>query len=208
MRLLLCLVFLLFPCAVLAAEQIPAGSPAPVELEFSGYRFGQHPAANMVCYSGYCKSQAPGGDGQIDFPFSVYETPGAVSTLSGLAVVNPRYTFWDNHLYRVYFRVDCSPLEMSSCLEDIVKTLDREYGLTPLVASDIQQFIEERHVVTREFRTDSGAFIRVRSASQKDQQTMPSIDIIDQEMAAGVATSVVSTYRQKNTALSEVDGKP
>lgn len=208
MRLLLFLVLLFLSCSALATEQLPVVQPAPVELEFSGYQFGKSPAANMTCYSGYCKSQAPGGDGRIDFPFSVYETPGAVSSLGTLVIVNPRYTFWDDHLYRVLFQVDCTPREADECLADIVGTLNREYGLTPVASSDTQQFNEERRVIIKDFRTDSGAFIRVRYSKLKDAQARLLVDIIDQETAKLVVSSVVPEYKLKQEEFIHTIRKP
>lgn len=187
--------FLLLPVLVLAAGASQSELAPAMDLEFSGYRFGQSPSANMTCFSGYCKSQAPGGDGRITFPFSVYETPGAVSTLAGLVVVKPRYTFWEDRLYRVSFQVDCTPLEPAACLDDIVATLHREYTLFPLAASDTQQFIEERHILLREFRTESGALVNIRSTTLKDQPVMTVVDIIDQTMAGLVISTVTATHR-------------
>lgn len=206
MRSWLLLVVGLLSCSTLAAEQIPATRPDPVELEFSGYKFGQSPAANMVCYSGYCKSQAPGGDGRIAFPFSVYETPGAVSTLSGLTIINPRYTFWQDRLYRVMFQVDCALLAPDQCLADIDTALDREYGLTPLASSDIRRFTEGQHTITKDFRTNSGAFVRIRMTSMKDQKTLNVLDLVDKKMAEEVATTVFSIYKQKNDDPPEGGG--
>jgi hypothetical protein len=45
----------LLSTAAPGADQIPEDKFQPVAIEFSGYHFGQSPAANMVCFSGYCK---------------------------------------------------------------------------------------------------------------------------------------------------------
>lgn len=202
------LLHFLLSAPVLAGDNSTSEQRQPIALEFSGYRFGQQPGANMVCFSGYCKSQAPGGDGRVTFPFSIYETPGAVSTLSGLTIVNPRYTFWEDRLFRILFQVDCTPLEPEECLLDIVNTLDREYGLTPLSANDVQQFTTNRHISSREFATDSGAFVKIRAATMEDGPRMPSVDIVDRGMANLVGSTLSPTYKPKKLDLQDVQRKP
>jgi hypothetical protein len=210
MRIACCCLFLtlLLPLPGIAADQSPLAAPEPLPLEFSGFRFGQPPAANMTCFTGYCKSQAPGGDGRVAFPFSIYETPGAVTTLSALTIVLPRYTFWEDRLFRVVFQVDCTPLEVDECLDDITVALDREYTLTPLSSSDQHQFAAGRRAVTREYQTDSGAFIKVRAVVSKDGPHLPWIDIVDRRMADMVGSTLNPSYKPKLRALSETPRKP
>lgn len=195
------------PAAALADETVPA-QPAPVVLEFGGYRFGQSPSANMTCFSGYCKSQVPGGDGRVTVPFSIYETPGAVSTLSSLMVVNPRYTFWEDRLFRIVFQVDCTPLDTLSCLDEIVKTLDREYVLKPLSSSDVSNFVEDKRLIVKEFRTDSGAFVKVNGFMQHGKPLKPWVDIVDRGMANLVGSTLSPTYKPKKLELMEFQRKP
>jgi hypothetical protein len=108
----------------------------------------------------------------------------------------------------VTFQVDCTPLEMRECLDDIVDALDREYSLTPLASSDIQQFAEDRHVITREFRTDSGAFIKIRSNRLKDLQAMPLVDIVDKGVAETVASTLSPNYKSKKLEFAEPVSNP
>jgi len=171
------------------------------DLTFSGYRFGQEPSANMVCLSGYCKSQAPGGDGVVTFPYSTYGTPGAVSTLSSLSIVDPRYTFWNDQLYRVSFKVDCAPLEMEECVGDIVTALDHEYILTPLSSNESRQFVLERQASTWEFLTESGAIVKIRATTLADGPMMPLIDISDKEMTNQVGSSLNPNFKPKKYIL-------
>lgn len=202
MRFALLLVFcLLLSTPALAADEITAGQPQPVELEFGGYRFGQSPSANMVCYSGYCKSQAPGGDGRVTFPFSVYDTPGAVSTQTGLTVVNSRYSFWEDHLYRVFFQVDCTPLSTEECLDDIVKSLNREYGLTPLSTSDSEHFVLGRRSITKEFILDSGAFLKIRAIRLDGVWQKPMVDLVDKGVADKAGVTLSPKFSPKNIPL-------
>jgi hypothetical protein len=202
------LLILLSMPAVAAETPAPPPDPEPVSLEFSGYKFGRSPSANMVCSHGYCKSQAPGGDGRITLPYSTYETPDAVSTLAGLTVVRPRYTYWDDRLYRVFFQVDCSPLEIDECLDDIVTTLDREYGCLPLSSTETRQFVTDRHVVVKEFLTESGAFIKVRAVTLEGEAQMPMIDIVDKGIANLVGTSLSPTFRPKKVIAPQDLQKP
>lgn len=197
---------LLLP-TLLHAENLTPSLPAPVELEFGGYRFGQSPSANMVCFSGYCKSQAPGGDGRITFPFSIYETPGAVSTLAGLTVVNARYNFWEDQMYRVFFQVDCTPLSTEECLDDIVKSLDREFGLTPLSTSDSEHYVLERRSIFKDFILDSGAFLKIRATRVGSDWQKPAVDIVDKGVADRVGTSISPRYTPKKVPLPEKFGK-
>ena len=190
------LLFLLFfTVQTRAAEAEPAASL--VDLKFSGYKLGQAPSANMVCLSGYCKSQGPDGDGLISFPYSTYGTPGAVSTLSGLMVVNPRYSFWNEQLYRISFQVDCTPLEMAECLDDIIVTLDREYDLIPISSSETQQFALARHIIVKEFATESGAIVKLRSVASAEGPQLPLVNIIDQDMANQVGTTLSPNFKPK-----------
>jgi hypothetical protein len=187
-------VLLLSP-PLLNAQQLTASPSEPVKLEFSGYRFGQSPSANMVCGSGYCKNQAPTGDGLLDRPFSVYETPGALTTLGGLTIIRPRYTFWEEQLYRLSFQVDCAPLEAEECLDDIIKTLDREYGLTALTTNDSQQFLPGNRIALREFVTEAGAFIKIRAVMLANEWQMPIVDIADREMVNRVGATLSPNYK-------------
>lgn len=204
---LLLLVLLPLPLA-LAADPVPPDAPLPIALEFGGYQFGKAPAANMVCFSGFCKSQAPGGDGRISFPFSMYETPGAVSTLAGMTVTNARYTFWEDRLYRVFFQVDCAPLEPGECLDDVVRGLHREYGLTPLSTSDNERFVTATRSIMQDFLTDSGAYVRVRSAKNSEGWLMPSVDIVDKGVADRVGSTLSPTFKPKKLPLPTENGKP
>ena len=199
---------LLLPTPSIAADQSPVAAPEPLPLEFSGFRFGQPPGANMTCFGGYCKSQSPGGDGRVSFPFSIYETPGAVTTLSGLTIVLPRYTFWEDRLFRVVFQVDCTPLAIDECLDDITVALDREYSLTPLSSSDQHQFAAGRRAVTREFQTESGAFIKVRAVITKEGPHLPWIDIVDRRMADLVGSTLNPNYKPKFRELIESTRQP
>lgn len=197
-----CLWFLLILASLslspaMGADEFSAEIPAPVALEFGGYQFGQSPAANMLCLSGYCKSQAPGGDGRITFPFSVYETPGAVSTLAGINVVNARYTFWEDHLYRIYFQADCAPLEGEECLKDIIRELDHEFGMTPIAVSDSELFMLQRRSIVRDFLTESGAMVRIRIMKKADGWQMPGVDIVDKGVADRVGSSLSPNYQPK-----------
>ncbi|MCM2264133.1 MAG: hypothetical protein NDI73_02965 [Desulfuromonadales bacterium] len=201
------LICLLLSAPSLAADEIPAGQPQPVELEFGGYRFGQSPAANMVCFSGNCKSQAPGGDGRVTFPFSIYETPGAVSTQTGMTVVNARYNFWEDRLYRVFFQVDCTPLSTEECLDDIVKSLDREYGLTPLATSDSEQFVLGRRSITKEFILDAGAFVKIRAVRLDSGWQNPAVDIVDRGVADKAGSTLNPKFTPKNIPLPKNFGK-
>jgi hypothetical protein len=197
-----------FSATAFAADTAPAEPPQPVVLDFGGYHFGQSPAANMVCFSGFCKSQAPGGDGRVTFPFSIYETPGAVSSVAGLMVINPRYTFWENRLFRVVFQVDCTPLETGECLDDIEKTLGREYDLTPLSATEVLQFTTNKHFILKEYVTGSSALIKIRSASFEDESHMPVVDIVDKGMADLVGSTLSPTFKPKKLDLQEFNRKP
>lgn len=199
------LLILLLP-ALLPAEELMPAVPA-ISLEFSGYKFGQSPSANMVCSSGYCKSQAPGGDGRVTFPFSTYETPGAVSTLSGLTVVNVRYTFWEERLFRVYFNVDCTPLDTESCIDDITTALDREYGLLPVSATDSTQFALDRRNIYRDFLTDTGALIKVRATRNKEEWFMPSVELLDKQAADRVGSSLNPSFKPKRLPVPDDFGK-
>lgn len=201
------LLILLLPGFLMAAEELPGVQPQPVELEFSGYKFGQSPAANMVCTGGYCKSQAPGGDGRITFPFSIYQTPGAVSTLSGLLIINPHYTFWNNRLYRAFFQVDCTSQEAKECLDDIGKVLDREYNLTPLSSSEWQQFTTGKQSHVREYITESGAFVRIRGTRTPDGWRMPTVEILDKRTADQVGSTLSPSYKPKDLPLPVSTGK-
>jgi hypothetical protein len=191
----------------MAGDQTLPDQVQPVELEFGGYRFGQSPAANMVCFSGYCKSQAPGGDGRITFPFSIYETPGAVSTQIGMTIVNVRYNFWEDHLYRVFFQVDCTPLATEECLDDMIRNFDREYGLTPLSTSDSEQFVLGKRSIVKDFIMDSGAFLKIRAARQEDIWQMPSVDIVDKRVSDRVATTLSPNFTPKNIPVPGNFGK-
>lgn len=204
---LLVLALLSAPASPVFAETNATVVPS-VELKFSGYRFGQEPAANMVCLSGYCKSQAPGGDGLVTFPFSTYGTPGAVTTLPGLLVVNPRYTFWDNRLYRIFFQVDCTPMEMEECVNDIVTALDHEYSLTALSSNESRQFVLSRHVISREFVTESGAIVKIRAtAHEGGEPLMPMVDISDKEMANQIGSSLNPNFKPRKPVLPEGFGQ-
>jgi len=197
---LLVMVFLSALSSPVNAETTETDTPI-VDFTFSGYRFGQEPSANMVCLSGYCKSQAPGGDGVVTFPYSTYGTPGAVSTLSSLSIVDPRYTFWNNQLYRISFKVDCAPLEMEECAGDIITTLDHEYILTPLSANESRQFVLERQASTWEFVTESGAIVKIRTTTLADGPLMPLIDISDKEMANQVGSSLNPNFKPRKYIL-------
>lgn len=199
---------LLLPIPGIAAESSAVTPPEPLPLEFSGFRFGQSPAANMTCFTGYCKSQSPGGDGRVSFPFSIYETPGAVTTLSGLTVVLPRYTFWEDRLFRVVFQVDCTPLEVDECLDDIIVALDREYTLTPVFSSDQNQFAAGKRAVTRGYKTESGVFVKVQTVITKDGPHLPWIDIVDRRMADLIGSTLNPNYKPKLIDLGVAPRKP
>jgi len=201
------LLCLLLSVPSLAANENPAGQPQPIEFEFGGYRFGQSPAANMICFSGYCKSQAPGGDGRVTIPFSIYETPGAVSTQIGMTVVNARYNFWEDRLYRVFFQVDCTPLSTEECLDDMVRDLDREYGLTPLASSDYQQFVLRRRSIIKDFIMDSGAFLKIRAGSLDGIWQKPTVDIVDKGVADKAGSTLSPKFTPKNIPLPKKFGK-
>ena len=201
--LVILVLLLLLPFPASAVTEIADDPLQPVEFEFGGYRFGQSPAANMVCSSGFCKSQEPGGDGRMTFPFSVYETPGAVSTLTGMKVVDARYKFWEDHLYRVSFRVDCAPQAPEECLEDLIRSLDREYGLTPLSANDHQVFTIGHRSIDRQFLTSSGALVRVGAALNKGTWQMPNVDIADKAVADRVGTTLSPKFRANKLPLAD-----
>lgn len=208
MRVVSIVLFLLFLSVSSQAEDsIQLEAAQPIEFEFGGYRFGQSPSANMVCFSGYCKSQAPGGDGRVTFPFSIYDTPGAVSTLAGLTVVNARYNFWEDQLYRVFFQVDCSPLSTEECLDDIVKSLDREFGLTPLSTSDSEYHVLQKRSVFKEFVLDSGALLKIRAFCIDGDWQMPAVDIVDKGVADRAGTSISPRYKPKKIQLPRNFGK-
>lgn len=207
------LVPLLLVSLLLAAPSLAASQPAveqaqPVELEFGGYKFGQSPAANMTCFTGYCKSQAPGGDGQVNFPFSIYETPGAVSTQMGMLVVNARYSFWEDALYRVFFQVDCTPQPTEECIDDLAEALNREYGLTPLSANEHQDFVIGSRSIQRAFLTETGALVRIRAGGSKSGWQLPTVDIIDKRVADHIGSSLNPTYKPKFTSIPDSISKP
>ena len=187
----------------LLADDSPDEQLSFVDLEFGGYKFGQSPSANMVCVSGFCKSQSPGGDGDFNSPFSVYETPGAVSTQIGMTVVKPRYNFWNDQLYRVGFRVDCTPQPTEECVDDLIRSLDREYDLTPLTQSDWQQFVSGRRSMLREFVGRTGAIFRIRVSSNANEWNLPFVDIADKSIADRVGSTLSPIYRPKILQLPE-----
>lgn len=204
--LLLLLIFITLSQPAIAGETgftEEAAPPQPVQFEFGGYKFGQSPAANMVCFAGFCKSQAPGGDGVFTYPFSVYETPGAVSTQIGVNVVSVRYTFWNDQLYRIGFRVDCAPQPTEECVDDLIRSLDREYDLTPLSQNDWRHFVSGKRSIIREFVSDSGAIFRLRVSSSDNEWNQPYVDIVDKSMADQVGSTLSPNYRPKKLLLPE-----
>ena len=96
-----------------------------------------------------------------------------------MTVVGTRYNFWNDQLYRIGFRVDCTPQEPEECIEDLIRSLDREYDLTPLTKSDWQQFISGRRSILREFVSSTGAIIRVRASTHANEWNQPYVDIVD-----------------------------
>lgn len=199
LRLLLAL--LLTP-TLLHAAPAPSSDIEPLDLKFSGYRFGQSPSANMVCGGGYCKARETGDSGRLDLPFSIYETPGALTTLGGLTIVRPRYTFWNDRLYRISFQVNCAPLETEECLDDIVRDLDREYGLTPLSANDFRNFVLDRRQIVRDFVSEAGAIIKIRGVRTGQEWQKPLVDIADRRMADQVGYTLnPEHYKPKKVIL-------
>ena len=70
MRICLVVLFLLFP--ILAEAGMVALDTSKVSsFQFRDAQFGQPPLYDMVCDRGYCKSQAPGGDGRIKIPYNL-----------------------------------------------------------------------------------------------------------------------------------------
>jgi hypothetical protein len=98
------------------------------DFQFQSVHFGQAPVAGMVL------REKPGHpDRTMTSRASAvlnYVDRNDSLSVGTVLIEPPSYLFWNDQLFSIGFRPDCSDAQLRSCFETVVNALDQEYNLT------------------------------------------------------------------------------
>jgi hypothetical protein len=195
MRTVCLLLLLMVP--VMAEAGADAYSPSEIShFEFRDVRFGQSPSYDMICEHGYCKSQAPGGDGRVTVPYDVYTRLSAPLFIAGVEIAPPKYRFWQDQLFGIKIPLVCSPAEFTTCADRVLSEIFREDPLILLSQESSDLVALEVQVQSRTFLSDSGALVSVVLSENQGRQSM-FIDVRDKKLTDKTALALNPKYRPK-----------
>jgi len=181
--------------AAIAAKFLDITSPP--EFEFNGQRFGAAPAFAMNCLRGDCP-QHPS-----TFPIATYTLNGGLREYAGVPVTPPRYTYWQQQLSRVLFRLECDVPQGAQCLDAVVAQLDARYDLTLLKENTLVHHASDSHTWERLYVTGAGAVVTTRLTCWEGAWELPLVEIIDQRAMNEAALAANPDYRVKQLRLPE-----
>jgi len=182
---------------VAAAERVPLDTSRPPELIFNAQRFGSAPPPEMVCVHGHCRPDTDPTMRPVRVPYSSYELSGGLNHFAGFAIEPPRYSYWEDRLYRVFFRVQCDPEAIDACFDALAAEFDARYGLTFVEKrnEEIPRLRAESHV--RRYVTRSGALVAFSYRREGPLTELPRVEIIDHGTAERVALASNPRYKAK-----------
>jgi len=174
------LALLIFVSWACAGELVPLDTERTPELTFRAQAFGAPPSPALVCVHGRCLNDRETMPHPVALPFSVYQHAGDPLAFAGLPARAARYSFWEERLFRVTFRVDCPDDRADACLDTAAAHLDALYGLTLLGADVHDQPARAMTSVTRRYVTRSGALVVLSRLKSGGAWELPLVSLIDQ----------------------------
>lgn len=100
------------------------------DFQFYSVQFGQPPVAGMVL------REKPGPSAQSKMSRAsaiiIYTGENDSMSIGPIPIEPPSYLFWNDQLFSLGFRPDCSDAQRHSCFETIINALNQEYNLTRL----------------------------------------------------------------------------
>jgi len=189
---------LVLATTVAAAELVPLDTTRTPELAFNAKVLGSSPASGMVCVHGHCRNGLDPAQRPVLLPFSTYEYPGDPLRFAGLTIESPRYTYWEDRLFRVAFRVDCASGNVEDCLDSLAAELDSRYRLTPVDVLDSSRPQNHMTRLTRRYVTRSGAMVMITANRDGAVWEMPKVWIVDQGGLDRVALASNPKYKVRS----------
>ena len=175
-------ILLLLPLLLLLANPAPADTaeikPEISKLEFEGIFFGDFPAEGMICTRGLC----PVGDMGVGINdnariLPTYTRDKAITHFNRVRISAPEYSFFDNRMFQVFFSVRCEGEELQTCLDEIVRGLDAQYGLT-LIEESSSDKDQSFATYFATYATESSSLVTVSVPSGKGR-SYPLVKIYD-----------------------------
>ena len=162
------------------------------KLEFQGVHFGDFPSVDMICIRGLCPVGEEGvGIKTHSLIPPTYNQRTAITHYHGVKITTPAFSYFDDKMFQVGFRIDCNPQGQQECIDAVIAGLDAEYGITPLEVS------AEERIISKEsagFMTDSGSLVLIRWDSDEKGIFLPSVKIFDESLINLVRKSLNPNY--------------
>lgn len=186
--------FLLALAGTLNAGDIDYENMQANSLEFEGLRFGQPPLADMICTRGICPS---GQQGKVvkknESIVSTYKKEKDITHYNRIEISAPKYDFWENHLARVIFEVECAPETAEVCIDTVYDNLDSHYGLTWLDEVLASPSFKDEFMVNF-YMTDSGEIVEIHRYKRMGKWEHPFVRIYNKDFMDAIRIAANPNY--------------
>ena len=169
---------------------------------FRDAKMGQPPFYDMTCDHGYCKSQAPGGDGRVKVPYNVFARVSDPSSIAGIEISTPKYYYWKDQLFRITFFIKCNSDNTDECFDLVLYEISREDMLILLANESVDFVAIDQKMSGRSFVSTSGALLSaVQTENKGDRELL--IDIWDKKLRDELNLNLNPKYRAVPVSVPE-----
>ena len=190
-------IFILFHAVVVQADFVELDTSKLSILNYQGLQIGQPPDPGMVCIKGNCISKKNDDIKNLKNPVSTYVMTEDKCLFDNVKTTVPEYSYFEDRLFKIVFRLECSEINYEACITSAVKTFDDKFGLTLLVATKTDYAALDISYMVYEYVTKSGALISVSQEFKFGKSGDPHVEIFDKGLIDKVNLSVNPEYKPK-----------
>jgi hypothetical protein len=184
------ILFILFSFSLIVHAQ----SDQLANLKFQSIHLGQSTTNEMICVSGLCIAE------EIKTRQSIvakYNLPVDITHYGGVKISSPRYDFYDNQLYQIFFSIACKTDKATACIENVVQELRSQYGLEQ-IGEIFKVYSDHQAIYSYQFLTDTGAVVEIHREKSSNIWDRPSVKIYEKDLIDAVRISANPNYIPKD----------
>lgn len=192
--LILCLILI---SSSVHAERLSDQNIAPETKPFEFNDFGLPPGPQMTCVKGPClDSNEEGIFKQSRTIVSSYFKPTDVTTFGGVPISSPRYDYYQNENFQIFFEILCDSENTDVCIDQVESNLVENYEMINLDSANIVQN-EEHEILIIDLGVDSEVLAKIIWMKRNNVWGKPAVKIYKKDLIDKVRLAANPYYVSK-----------